>query len=612
MLARVAEAEFPAADMPAAVAIALALASFLGVVPWKPDASALQEAAHSWFEQKAPVPVAKKGPLSLDDKAPNPYTASTPRYFSNAVDEAKFYEKVEKDKEEAAIAAERAAQKAKADAAEEVLMASLKAIKDETEAAKAKAKEEAEALKEKALKEKADAEALKADADAKKKLWLEEKAKKDAAWEEKKAAAAIQGNWHWPGPKGTDDDPEASPGPEAEAEAPEDNAPEPPKKEKKDWDAEKAKKDAAWEAKKAPEKAPVPVAAAPASSEETGRAQVLVVVSDHGSGTSTFGKALQTHPCMFDLGETFTANYPWSSTKNLKACGESQDRSAIFDAESGLLLRKSNDQLSSKFASSFDDKEIQVGSKAADGADPSLYANLPYDLGEYFVRMRDLICKNVPEKMCAPSECSITVKMFPQFFDGTTGGFSDAKDKPSECTIARNDAALKAWKKELASMTANPKVATLALIRYERDRQFSTFHRFTAPGTKFDCSFPRKPYDFAVVANQVADGHIQIENCWTGAAGAAECLKNALSLVGLTPELMGDKGTTLMTGGTKESISSKASSCSTDPDATFVSEKNDEVKMIHGELTTFYYVKMVANVDEDEEVASPSPEAREA
>ncbi|KOO22760.1 glucan -beta-glucosidase [Chrysochromulina tobinii] len=420
------------------------------------------------------------------------------------------------------------------------------------------------------------------------------------------------GSWHWPGPKGTDDDPEASPGPEAEAEAPEDNAPEPPKKEKKDWDAEKAKKDAAWEAKKAPEKAPVPVAAAPASSEETGRAQVLVVVSDHGSGTSTFGKALQTHPCMFDLGETFTANYPWSSTKNLKACGESQDRSAIFDAESGLLLRKSNDQLSSKFASSFDDKEIQVGSKAADGADPSLYANLPYDLGEYFVRMRDLICKNVPEKMCAPSECSITVKMFPQFFDGTTGGFSDADDKPSECTIARNDAALKAWKKELASMTANPKVATLALIRYERDRQFSTFHRFTAPGTKFDCSFPRKPYDFAVVANQVADGHIQIENCWTGAAGAAECLKNALSLVGLTPELMGDKGTTLMTGGTKESISSKASSCSTDPDATFVSEKNDEVKMIHGELTTFYYVKMVANVDEDEAVASPSPEAREA
>jgi hypothetical protein len=75
---------------------------------------------------------------------------------------------------------------------------------------------------------------------------------------------------------------------------------------------------------------------------------------------------------------------------------------------------------------------------------------------------------------------------------------------------------------------------------------------------------------------------------------------------------MGDKGTTLMTGGTKESISSKASSCSTDPDATFVSEKNDEVKMIHGELTTFYYVKMVANVDEDEAVASPSPEAREA
>jgi hypothetical protein len=65
-----------------------------------------------------------------------------------------------------------------------------------------------------------------------------------------------------------------------------------------------------------PDKAEWPFAA------PVGRAQVLVIVSDHGSGTTDFGEALNTHPCMFDLGEPFAnANVLWAtSSEDAAAC----------------------------------------------------------------------------------------------------------------------------------------------------------------------------------------------------------------------------------------------------------------------------------------------------
>jgi hypothetical protein len=39
--------------------------------------------------------------------------------------------------------------------------------------------------------------------------------------------------------------------------------------------------------------------------DSAGKPQVLVIISDHGSGTAEFGAALQTDPCMIDLGEPF-------------------------------------------------------------------------------------------------------------------------------------------------------------------------------------------------------------------------------------------------------------------------------------------------------------------
>jgi hypothetical protein len=53
--------------------------------------------------------------------------------------------------------------------------------------------------------------------------------------------------------------------------------------------------------------------------------------------------------------------------------------------------------------------------------------------------------------------------------------------------------ALPEWKKALEEMANHPKVAMVKVARNELDRQFSVFNRFSPPGTKFDCTFVRKP-----------------------------------------------------------------------------------------------------------------------
>jgi hypothetical protein len=68
--------------------------------------------------------------------------------------------------------------------------------------------------------------------------------------------------------------------------------------------------------------------------KETGRAQVLVVVSDHGSGTSNFGESLKKHPCVFDVGESFGAGYMLWSTSKVAECVGKAVNDAMFDSVS--------------------------------------------------------------------------------------------------------------------------------------------------------------------------------------------------------------------------------------------------------------------------------------
>ena len=129
---------------------------------------------------------------------------------------------------------------------------------------------------------------------------------------------------------------------------------------------------------------------------------------------------------------------------------------------------------------------------------------------------------------------------------------------------------MEAWKKELGNLKQNPKIATLKVTRNERDRQFSTFHRFGID-PEFDCSFPRPPSSFATASKAYADVEIQNENCWADAPGAEKCLRDALQLVNLSAESKGflQAATEVIIGqstNTKQEIATE--SCSTSPAAT--------------------------------------------
>ena len=343
------------------------------------------------------------------------------------------------------------------------------------------------------------------------------------------------------------------------------------------------------------------------------RAQVLVVVSDHGSGTSSLGKALKTHPCVYDMNEPFGRDYMLWATSPVAECAEVDfEPHAIFDADSGKLMNTNNPKLVMHLPS------IRNEPLNIDMDDPSLYKDLKYDLAEYFVRVRDLVCGAVPADVCPPSNCTITLKMFPQYVNAVTEGLYTVDDVPraagAACENAQNDKAMEVWKAALASFEKNPKVAILALNRDELQRQFSMFHRFSKAGTKFDCSLERTPTEFATVAKGYADLPMRSEQVWED---PDKSLGNVLNLVGLRIEPMEGKGTQIITAelDQRASLGKLASqSCSTDPLAIFERLKNSDVRMTaHASAHTSPGRELAGGEqDEDELLAEQSSRYAEA
>jgi hypothetical protein len=187
--------------------------------------------------------------------------------------------------------------------------------------------------------------------------------------------------------------------------------------------------------------APAAVAAKPAPTVAPSTAKVLVLVSDHGSGTSEFGQALNTHPCVFDVETPFSfSNTLWSKSKLDLPCDATMPH-AIFDADTGQMTMTANHQLDSKLITLSQSKTKHVSLTPAEfnGDASPLYSGLRYNLADYFVRIRDLVCKGVPADVCPPSECTVTLQMFPQFINANTAWQEMKEDEPSACTAARND-----------------------------------------------------------------------------------------------------------------------------------------------------------------------------
>jgi hypothetical protein len=166
--------------------------------------------------------------------------------------------------------------------------------------------------------------------------------------------------------------------------------------------------------------------------------------------------------------------------------------------------------------------------------------------------------------------------MFPQFVNALTGPRLTKDVKPSKCANARNEKAMLAWTDALASFRKNPKIATFTLLRDEKSRQFYIYRRFIAPDTEFDCGFARDVPEFASVSHDYTDRWMEIEDCWTGTEGAAKCLRDALQLVGLSDEPMGDLGTKVMAAPSNHLYNISTKSCVTDPEAIFKRMEADD------------------------------------
>ena len=263
-----------------------------------------------------------------------------------------------------------------------------------------------------------------------------------------------------------------------------------------------------------------PLLAPTAELSTSGRAEVLVLVSDHGSGTTNFGDILNTHPCILDVGEPFGSGYVlWSTFATPAECEDKARHPAMFDADNGKLEHADNPKMTREINDVLTRQEWNKGAdKVYYNIDSrSLYVNLTYNLAEYFVRIRDLVCAHVPASaraVCPAANCSIMLKMFPVYVDGDTVIDHTPSPGHASCQAAQNIKAMKAWKDALHSFELDPKVATLNFERKEVDRQFSNFHRFTPIGTEFDCSYPRPTPTFAVEAVKHTQLQLQAESCW--------------------------------------------------------------------------------------------------
>jgi hypothetical protein len=316
---------------------------------------------------------------------------------------------------------------------------------------------------------------------------------------------------------------------------------------------------------------------------------VLVLVSDHGTGSTNMGNALDAHPCVFDVGEGFGASEMLWTTAKIDECGDVKPPPAIFDTDSDSgshkLISRENPKMEKKIDSVLTKKDnIGSGNLAeanhAKGVNyKSLYDDLEYDISEYLLRIRDLICENVPSDVCPEKQCTISTKMFPQFIDGITAMQLNKADlEPNPCHVAQNKQAMVAWKDALRSFKENPRIATVTLERDEKGRQFSIFHRFAETGKEFDCSFPRPESEFAIVSKDYTDHQMKAEDCWKD---PDKCLNDALKLVSLSPEAMGNAGSKAIADelerrDDQDKLASK--SCSTDPQAIFRRLKNEDVQ----------------------------------
>jgi len=252
------------------------------------------------------------------------------------------------------------------------------------------------------------------------------------------------------------------------------------------------------------------------------RTQLLLVVSDHGTGSSTYLESMGTHECAFNLHEPLT---------NAFDPGDS--------GFAGALATRTNEKLDKRIR----DDHTQKGKWEVETPLPaSTYDCLNMEgMGTYLMRVARHVCGSMPADLAAKcgGSCVAVAKVFPAYLGGDSGwGFNtarvyDPKD-PYGLGLVHPEA-FTIWNKTMASMAKMANTQMSVLTRDEADRALSCWRRFTYHQDWFNCDVKRagKQTVFEASARQITGAKVvNIEDC-RSEEGARACIQTPFSLFGL-------------------------------------------------------------------------------
>jgi hypothetical protein len=277
------------------------------------------------------------------------------------------------------------------------------------------------------------------------------------------------------------------------------------------------------------------------NSSHTLTAHLLLVVSDHGTGSTSYVGALGTHQCAVDFGEPFTFGKLTTAT--------------AIDADTGfagVITTRTNEKL---------EHNLKLARNGKGWVDPiipaSAYECLSVDgIGVYLMRVAQHVCSGMPSKLVheCGGRCVAVAKLFPAHVGGDTDPYNtervfDMQDPWGQGL--HNRLALMIWNHTLHLMNRIPNAHTTILTRDEGDRQLSNWRRFMYKSEWFDCDVERtgKLTVYEASARAITGAPVvDSAGCRTH-EGARQCIQTALDVVKLagqsvTVSLMNDKSLT--------------------------------------------------------------------
>jgi hypothetical protein len=250
--------------------------------------------------------------------------------------------------------------------------------------------------------------------------------------------------------------------------------------------------------------------------------KLTLLVSDHGSGSTSFIEAAGNHECAFSLGEPMG--------------GQSGQFNEVLD-------RRNNPKLEAHIANGvkrFGTWPDPGGKWAVPLPLPeAIYECLTMEgLGAYLMRVAQHVCGAMPLELVnkCGGTCVAHAKVFPAYIGGLTDPINSARvynvSDPVGAAVF-NAAALKLWNDIMFDMAQMPNTKIAMLVRDEESRCLSNWRRFTYETEWYNCDVERsgKETVFEASARRITGAPIvDIKTCFGGDAQARGCVSLFLGL----------------------------------------------------------------------------------